>query len=74
MTNLAELEAYVKAHPRELSYASPGTGSPQHLGMEIIRNAYGMDLVHIPYKGVGRQLLMWWAAKSNWACWVWRQR
>ena len=33
----------VKAHRREQSYASPGSGSPQHLGMEIIRNAYGMD-------------------------------
>ncbi len=57
VTNLAELEAYVKAHPRELSYASPGTGSPQHLGMEIIRNAYGMDLVHIPYKGGGQAII-----------------
>lgn len=56
VTNLQELVAYVKAHPRELSYASPGTGSPQHLGMEIIRNAYGMDLVHIPYKGGGQAI------------------
>jgi tripartite-type tricarboxylate transporter receptor subunit TctC len=57
VTNLAELEAYLKAHPRELSYASPGTGSPQHLDMEIIRNAYGMDLVHIPYKGGGQAII-----------------
>ncbi len=56
INSLQELVAYVKAHPRELSYASPGTGSPQHLGMEIIRNAYGMDLVHIPYKGGGQAI------------------
>ena len=57
VTNLQELTAYVKAHPREQSYASPGTGSPQHLGMEIIRNAYGMDLMHIPYKGGGQAIV-----------------
>lgn len=57
VANLKELVAYVKAHPRELAYASPGTGSPQHLGMEIIRNSYGMDLVHIPYKGGGQAIV-----------------
>ena len=56
VTNLQELVRYIKAHPRELSYASPGTGSPQHLAMETIRNAYGMDLVHIPYKGGGQAI------------------
>ena len=56
INSLQELVAYVKAHPRELSYASPGTGSPQHLGMEIIRNTYGLDLVHIPYKGGGQAI------------------
>ena len=57
VTNLQELVRYVKARPRELSYATPGSGSPQHLGMEIIRNAYGMDLVHIPYKGGGQAIV-----------------
>lgn len=57
VNNLQELAAHVKARPRELSYASPGTGSPQHLGMEIIRNAHGMDLVHIPYKGGGQAII-----------------
>lgn len=57
VNNLQELAAHVKARPRELSYASPGTGSPQHLGMEIIRNAHGMDLVHIPYKGGGQAVI-----------------
>ena len=57
VNNLTELAGYVKSRPRELSYASPGTGSPQHLGMEIIRNALGMDLVHIPYKGGGQAII-----------------
>ena len=71
VTNLQELVRHVKAHPRELSYASPGTGSPQHLGMEIIRNAYGWIWCTYRTKGAGRRLLMWWAVRSSWACWAW---
>lgn len=53
---LAELIAYAKQHPRELSYASPGIGSPQNLSMEIIKNAADIDIVHIPYKGGGQAI------------------
>ena len=55
--NLQDLVRYAKAHPRELSYASPGTGSPQHLGVEIIKSAAGLDMVHIPYKGGGQAIV-----------------
>jgi tripartite-type tricarboxylate transporter receptor subunit TctC len=55
-TNLQELVAYVRQRPRELSYATPGTGSPQHLGFEIIRNHFSLDVVHIPYKGGGQAI------------------
>ena len=54
---LQDLVRYAKAHPRELSYASPGTGSPQHLGVEIIKSAAGLDMVHIPYKGGGQAIV-----------------
>ncbi len=57
VNNLQELIAYAKAHPKELSYASPGTGSPQHLGFEIIKNSSGIDVVHIPYKGGGQAIV-----------------
>jgi tripartite-type tricarboxylate transporter receptor subunit TctC len=53
---LSELIAYAKQHPRELSYASPGLGSPQNLSVEIIKNAVGIDIVHIPYKGGGQAI------------------
>lgn len=53
---LQELVAYAKGHPKELSYATPGTGSPQHLGFEIIRGTFGLDIVHIPYKGGGQAI------------------
>jgi tripartite-type tricarboxylate transporter receptor subunit TctC len=46
-----EFIAYVKAHPKSLSYASSGTGSGPHLGMELLNTLTGMDLMHVPYKG-----------------------
>jgi tripartite-type tricarboxylate transporter receptor subunit TctC len=49
--NFAELVALVKSRPRQLSYASNGSGSIAHLGMEMLKLATGMDLLHVPYKG-----------------------
>jgi tripartite-type tricarboxylate transporter receptor subunit TctC len=51
--DLPELVAYAKANPGKLTYASSGTGTAQHLIGESIKQATGMDLVHIPYKGAG---------------------
>ena len=56
VNNLQDLIRYIKSNPNALSYASPGTGSPQHLGMEIIKNTYQLDLTHIPYKGGGQAI------------------
>lgn len=39
------------ANPGQLAYASAGAGSPQHLGMEMLKNAADIDLVHVPYQG-----------------------
>ena len=48
---LAELVAYAKANPGRVSYASNGSGTMAHLGMEMLKQATGMDLLHVPYKG-----------------------
>ena len=56
VSNLKELIAYAKAHPGELSYASPGTGSPQHLAAETIKRETGIQMTHIPYKGGGQAI------------------
>ncbi len=48
-----ELIALARAHPGELNYASGGTGSPQHLPMEMLKAATGVNVVHVPYKGLG---------------------
>ena len=46
-----ELIGFVKARPNQLNYASPGTGSLNHLQMELLRNMFGLKYVHVPYKG-----------------------
>jgi len=48
---LAELVARAKAEPGKLTYSSPGSGTPQHLAMEVLKQRLGMDIVHVPYKG-----------------------
>jgi tripartite-type tricarboxylate transporter receptor subunit TctC len=49
--NIKQLIEYAKANPGKLDYASGGNGSPQHIGMEMLRQMTGAPLVHIPYKG-----------------------
>jgi tripartite-type tricarboxylate transporter receptor subunit TctC len=49
--NMAELGAYLKSKPGDVSYASAGAGTPSHLGMEYYKKANGFDPVHVPYKG-----------------------
>ena len=56
VNTLAELVAYVKARPGQVSYASNGSGTMAHLGMEMLKQATGMDLLHVPYKGFGPAL------------------
>jgi tripartite-type tricarboxylate transporter receptor subunit TctC len=52
-TNLAELIAYFKLHPDQLSYGSSGTGSPHHLAGELLKQFTGIPLVHVAYRGGG---------------------
>jgi tripartite-type tricarboxylate transporter receptor subunit TctC len=50
--DMAALMAYIKGNPGKLNYASPGNGTPHHLGMELLKSQYGLDVVHVPYKGI----------------------
>ena len=50
---LKELIAYAKANPARLNYASPGAGAWNHLFFELLKQRAGIDLVHVPYKGIG---------------------
>lgn len=51
--NLNELVDFAKKNPGKLSYASGGSGSPQHLMGELLKLEKGLDIVHIPYRGQG---------------------
>jgi tripartite-type tricarboxylate transporter receptor subunit TctC len=50
-TSLRELVAQAKANPGKLNYASSGPGSTLHLFAEMFKEAAGVDIVHIPYRG-----------------------
>ena len=49
-----ELVAYGKSRPGQLNYASSGVGSGLHLAAELFRVSAGLDIVHVPYKGLGQ--------------------
>lgn len=50
---LAEFIALAKRKPGELTYASAGAGTNPHFAMELLKTMAGIELRHIPYKGVG---------------------
>lgn len=49
--SVAEFVALAKAQPGRLNYASPGSGTPHHLAMELFKTSLGADIMHVPYKG-----------------------
>ena len=49
--SVAELAALTRKQPEAFFYASPGSGSIQHLTMELVKQETGMALTHVPYKG-----------------------
>jgi tripartite-type tricarboxylate transporter receptor subunit TctC len=54
---VAEFIALAKAQPGKLNYASAGIGTSPQLSMELFRTEAGINIVHVPYKGVGPGLL-----------------
>jgi tripartite-type tricarboxylate transporter receptor subunit TctC len=55
--NVKELIALAKARPGALNYASSGTGSFAHLGMELFKTMTATEMVHIPFKGTGAAMI-----------------
>jgi tripartite-type tricarboxylate transporter receptor subunit TctC len=52
-----ELVALAKARPRQLNYSSGGNGAAAHLAGELFRSMTGIEIVHVPYKGVAPALI-----------------
>jgi tripartite-type tricarboxylate transporter receptor subunit TctC len=55
--NTKELIALAKARPGQLHYASPGSGSVQHLSGELFKLQAKVDMLHVPYKGSGQSIV-----------------
>lgn len=52
--SFAELVALARSQPGKLSYGSSGIGSIHHLATEALKSALKLDIVHVPYKGMGQ--------------------
>jgi len=52
-TNLKELVAWVKASPGQYSYAHAGVGTPGYLAGEMLKQAFGLDLLAVSFNGGG---------------------
>jgi len=46
-----EAGAAIRAAPGKYYFASPGNGTPHHVGMELIKSRLALDITHVPYKG-----------------------
>ena len=51
-----EFMAYAKANPNSVSYGSSGQGTLTHLVMEQLKEATGVNIAHVPYRGIGPAL------------------
>ena len=49
--SVKDLIQTAKSKPGAINYASVGAGSPNHMGMELLKSMTGIDMVHVPYKG-----------------------
>ena len=49
--NLNEFIALAKRNPGKLNFSSSGLGAGNHLATELLRSMYGLQMVHVPYKG-----------------------
>jgi tripartite-type tricarboxylate transporter receptor subunit TctC len=55
--NVKEFIAYGKVPGSSVNFASPGVGTPNHLGAELLKSMTGFQFVHVPYKGGGPALV-----------------
>jgi tripartite-type tricarboxylate transporter receptor subunit TctC len=52
LRDLADLIAQAKAHPGKFTYGSGGVGTGNHLGGELLKKMAGIDLLHVPFRGI----------------------
>ena len=50
--DMASLINYLKQNDGKLNYGTPGNGTPHHLAMELFKSNAGVNVLHVPYKGI----------------------
>lgn len=55
--NLQEFIVHAKANPGKMSWASPGVGTVPHLAGELFKHMAGIEMTHVPYRGVTQGLM-----------------
>jgi tripartite-type tricarboxylate transporter receptor subunit TctC len=50
--DMASMMELIRKNGGKLNYGSPGNGTPHHLAMELLKSHYGLDVLHVPYKGI----------------------
>jgi tripartite-type tricarboxylate transporter receptor subunit TctC len=55
--SVKELIALARKRPGELQYSSAGSGAQPHLTAEMFKTMAGVNLLHVPYKGAGPQMI-----------------
>jgi tripartite-type tricarboxylate transporter receptor subunit TctC len=66
--NLQAFIAYAKAHQTSMHYGSGGIGSPSHLACALFNAAAGIDVTHVPYRGVGSAMRDLVAGRMDYLC------
>src|ERR1044072_494215 len=54
--SVPELIKYVQENQGKLSYSSPGAGVAQHLSMEFMKNQFGLEITHVPYRATPQSI------------------
>ena len=65
VTGIKDLIARAKAEPGKLNYGSAGSGTANHIGMEIFKGMAGISLTHIPYAGAPQSVIDLIAGRIN---------
>lgn len=52
VNSVKDLIALAKSRPGALTFATPGAGSAPHLSAEMFKRMAGVDMIHVPYKGI----------------------
>ncbi len=63
--NLKDFIALSRSQTKQINFASPGVGTPNHLGAELLKSMSGFQFVHVPYKGGGPAMVDLLAGRSQ---------